>query len=569
MAASGNDLRVAAQQARECAVIGQAVTLARWIGDGRRPLTPGRVLRKADVPAAGAALGVDVPAKLRTMADLPALHRPWCAAVAAGLVQIGDGWVAAGPALAGWPPGDEDLLAGWVAGLRAVCAAESDPRAEDGVRMLAMALLTVLGKDRVPRKDRLWPAVTETLKVLCRRYDMDWFDQQYAANRHIEDPHGWNPLPWLVALLAEFGAVAGDPLITPLGRWAAVHLADGLAGRADPGLTAGEMIAAASAFGDEEQRLYVARGWLAGREPAEAAREILTAAEGMSPPLRLIAIDVVAALGDDALPAWREMAAAPRVGPRARAVLASLDEGPEPSEADWAWLGVEAAAAALAKAGPDEALTCIWETMPGPDLEARMAAARATGHPDAEPLTQAVAEFAASGAPRSIDQVAQLKISLTGFRPAIWRRVRLPVTATLADLHVVIQVLFGWDGDHLHLFQLGKKQYASRFVYLEQTEDESEVRVGDAVAAGRKFTYTYDLGAEWHHEIIPEKVLPRDHSQVYPVCVAFRGDSPVEYWSEDDLEDDAEDDREDFEEPEPFDLTEVNRRLAALTGGMS
>jgi hypothetical protein len=35
--------------------------------------------------------------------------------------------------------------------------------------------------------------------------------------------------------------------------------------------------------------------------------------------------------------------------------------------------------------------------------------------------------------------------------------------------------------------------------------------------------------------------------------VAFRGGSPVEYWSEDDLE-----------APEPFDLAEVNRKLAAL-----
>ena len=52
----------AARGARDCAVMGQAVTLARWIGTGRRPVTPGRPLRKADIAAAGAALGVDVPA---------------------------------------------------------------------------------------------------------------------------------------------------------------------------------------------------------------------------------------------------------------------------------------------------------------------------------------------------------------------------------------------------------------------------------------------------------------------------------------------------------------------------
>ena len=91
--------------------MGQAVMLARWIGTGRRQVTPGRVLRKADMPAAGAALGVEVPSRLRTMADIRELHRPWCVAVATGLLEVGDGWATAGPALEGWPPGDADLLA--------------------------------------------------------------------------------------------------------------------------------------------------------------------------------------------------------------------------------------------------------------------------------------------------------------------------------------------------------------------------------------------------------------------------------------------------------------------------
>jgi pRiA4b ORF-3-like protein len=389
-------LRDAARQARECAIMGDAVALARWIGAGRRPVTAGRVLRKADVAAAGAALGVDVPTRLRTMADIRALHRPWCVAVATGLLQVEDAWVTAGPTLEAWPSDDGDLLAGWLAGLRA-------------------------------------------------------------------------------------------------------------------------------------------------------------AAEGMSSLRRSVAVRLVEALGDDALPAWRELVAARCVGPFARAVLAAWDDGPEPGAADGDWLGVEGAAAALEEKGPDEALSRVWESMPGTDLDDRLAAVRATGHPDADALATAVAEFAGSGAPRSIDQVAQLKVSLAGYRPAVWRRVLLPATVTLGDLHEVIQVLFGWDGDHLHVFEVGKKQYSDPYVNLEGTGNEEAVRVGDAMAPGGKVLYTYDLGACWRHEITLETTVPRDHSQQYPVCVAFRGDSPVEYWSE-----------KEPEEPEPFSLNEVNRRLAAL-----
>jgi hypothetical protein len=34
-------LRDAGRRARECAVVGHAVTLARWIGNGRRPVAAG------------------------------------------------------------------------------------------------------------------------------------------------------------------------------------------------------------------------------------------------------------------------------------------------------------------------------------------------------------------------------------------------------------------------------------------------------------------------------------------------------------------------------------------------
>ena len=119
------------------------------------------------------------------------------------------------------------------------------------------------------------------------------------------------------------------------------------------------------------------------------------------------------------------------LGDAAREARAGWDQGPEPGDADWGWRGVEAAAAALEDKGPDEALSRVWESMPGADLDDRLAAVRATGHPDAGLLARAVAEFAASGAPRSIDQVAQLKVALTRFRPPIWRSA--PARSTSPD----------------------------------------------------------------------------------------------------------------------------------------
>jgi hypothetical protein len=49
------------------------------------------------------------------------------------------------------------------------------------------------------------------------------------------------------------------------------------------------------------------------------------------------------------------------------------------------------------------------------------------------------------------------KIWLTGISPMVWRRVLVPTSFTLRELHGVIQVAMGWEGIHLYDFQLGRK----------------------------------------------------------------------------------------------------------------
>ncbi|MGH3492670.1 MAG: hypothetical protein ACRDQ1_05455 [Sciscionella sp.] len=105
-----DDLRRLAGLARRCTTLRHAGALVAWIEDDARPVTAGRVLRRADVPVAGAALGVSVPARVRTAADVRALHRPWCVALALGLLRIGDGIVER--ARVGGQ-GDEEVLEGW------------------------------------------------------------------------------------------------------------------------------------------------------------------------------------------------------------------------------------------------------------------------------------------------------------------------------------------------------------------------------------------------------------------------------------------------------------------------
>lgn len=542
-------------------VVERAVRLARWVGDDRRPVTAGKVLRPSDIAAAGAAIGVDVPKNARSAALLLALHRPWCMAVGAGLLVIGKGTVTVGPALAGWASADEgDVLVGWLAGLRAACRAESDKRYPQSVAILVLVLLEVLSADGPSTGRDLQRAVHERITaddVFNDGCDDRMF-RQYLISAADE------PFGGLLALLRLFGAVtagSGEARITPLGRWAVSQLRAAMPHSAGPELSATEVIDLLVTYGGGTAELEwkLARPWLAARAPEVAARELLSAAAGAPASSRVAAIEVVDMLDEPALPVWRDLAGDATIGPHARAVLANWDEQ-DPALAvrpeDGAWLAVEAAAAALAGPGPDEALTLVYEAMPGSDVDSRIAAVGASGHPEAEAVARVLTTFVGSGRPRTIDRVHQLKVTLLGFHPPIWRRVRVPSITSLGTLHSVVQVLFGWDGDHLHVFDAKGEYYSDPFMNLEQTRDEFGTRVASVLSAPRqKIVYRYDLGADWRHEIVLEEVVDREGGRDVPVCVGFGGDSPVEYPYEDEPE-----------EPVPFDLDAVNRRLSELEG---
>ncbi|MCP5198128.1 MAG: plasmid pRiA4b ORF-3 family protein [Gammaproteobacteria bacterium] len=59
------------------------------------------------------------------------------------------------------------------------------------------------------------------------------------------------------------------------------------------------------------------------------------------------------------------------------------------------------------------------------------------------------------------DSILQIKIHLRGISPMIWRRVLVPETYTLRELHGVFQVAMGWEGIHLFEFNIQALGYTS------------------------------------------------------------------------------------------------------------
>lgn len=545
--------------AAKSAVLRRAVSLAGWAGGGKRTLTAKGVLRKQDVPAAAAIIGVKAPQAVRSASDLPELHVAWCAAIGMGLLAVEGGKASGGPELKNWPPVDgTGLLEAWLKGFFAVSAdlGGGHRHLGRGFLVLVLALVKVLHDDGGPAGRGLLREVLEEADEIGDSRDLDV--NVHGALSRLSS-HGMPRIEGLTALLADFGIVGTSKAsaVTPLGEWLSSRLAEMCPVPLDAGLTAGKLIEEAANFTADE-RETLADSWLDARDPAAAVREILSAAEEMPSRLRVVALELAEMTGEDGWPGWREIAGddtRPHAARHARVFLFSTGQWPEPARADWQWVGTEATAAALHEAGPDEALCCIWDTIDGDDdITKRLAEVRASGHPEAEHVASSVEAFAASGAPLTIRQGVQLKVALKYAKPPVWRSVQLPLTATLGDLHAAIQVMFGWDGDHLHAFHAGALRYSDPSFELEGTEDEEGTRLRDAFPpGGPKITYVYDFGADWIHEITRQKVITLEPGQDYPVCVAFAGNSPVEYPSEDEPE-----------EPEPFDQAAVNTALAGI-----
>lgn len=114
----------------------------------------------------------------------------------------------------------------------------------------------------------------------------------------------------------------------------------------------------------------------------------------------------------------------------------------------------------------------------------------------------------------------QLHVTLTGSRPAIWRRIVVPADLTLDALHDVLQVAMGWEDAHLHQFIQGEAYYGPPMLAEDgDVADERAVRLDALLQAPKdRITYEYDLGDGWEHTITLEKRLPPDDAPAGPRC---------------------------------------------------
>lgn len=182
-------------------------------------------------------------------------------------------------------------------------------------------------------------------------------------------------------------------------------------------------------------------------------------------------------------------------------------------------------------------------------------------------------------------EIYQIKVTLLGMDPPIWRRLLVPADLTLEQLHHVLQLAMGWEDCHMHEFCIGQQRFGTpdpmeQIFGGSRSASERTARLFNVLSrAGTKVVYTYDFGDSWEHQIVVEKRLAPEPGCPYPTCLAGERHGPPEdcggipgFYNL--LEAISDPEHEQHEElldwlgddfdPQAFSVEEVNRRLALL-----
>ena len=123
-----------------------------------------------------------------------------------------------------------------------------------------------------------------------------------------------------------------------------------------------------------------------------------------------------------------------------------------------------------------------------------------------------------------------LKIIIEDTHPPVWRRLVVPENISFYDLHRVIQLVFGWEDMHMHIFEAPQ----DRFEIVANSKDayneffmEKKLPISAIAEHENWIRYVYDMGDDCRHKVVFEKVL-QDYEKDFATLMKAKGNNFVE-----------------------------------------
>jgi hypothetical protein len=131
----------------------------------------------------------------------------------------------------------------------------------------------------------------------------------------------------------------------------------------------------------------------------------------------------------------------------------------------------------------------------------------------------------------SADTIACLKITLDDVKPAVLRRIEVPLTIRLDRLHLAIQAAMGWSNSHLYEIRAGDVGWGEPDPDGgDGPLDARKARLLDVLedVGTKTLRYLYDFGDGWEHTIKIERIADAVPGVAYPRLVEAAGHCPPE-----------------------------------------
>jgi hypothetical protein len=111
-----------------------------------------------------------------------------------------------------------------------------------------------------------------------------------------------------------------------------------------------------------------------------------------------------------------------------------------------------------------------------------------------------------------------LHVQLDGVEPRIWRRVVVEEATKLPRLSRILEAAMGWEGYHLHAFEVGDGvRFSAPDPDADDAIDERKVTVKQILPRdGSALVWHYDFGDGWTHTVTVEARNEPDPDARYP-----------------------------------------------------
>lgn len=128
--------------------------------------------------------------------------------------------------------------------------------------------------------------------------------------------------------------------------------------------------------------------------------------------------------------------------------------------------------------------------------------------------------------------VYQLRLTLSGSEPPIWRSIQVLGGTNLSDLHDIVQAAMGWKNEHFYQFIINDRCYGDAELGSGDSRvDAAVITLGQLVKRPKAtFLYEYDFSDGWEHEIFVEKIRPLGDGdpEDFPICIGGENACPPE-----------------------------------------